>query len=105
VVGEEAGGIPQSHRRAPLRSLHPLGLPDRQGPSSKQGVAGGVRGGDRGVEKVRGTQVARKGEQWQQEPPRMVSDCCVWRAPGGRDGGPPPGREFGNGPCQAASIR
>lgn len=95
VVGQ-GGGVPQSQRRAPLRSLHPLGLPGRPDPSTRQGVVGGVRGGDRGVEGVRKVQVAGIGGEWQREPPRTVSDCCAPRAPGG-PGGRLPAREFGNG--------
>lgn len=95
VVGQ-GGGVPQSQRRVPLRSLHPLGLPGRPDPSTRQGVVGGVRGGDRGVEGVRKVQVAGIGGEWQREPPRTVSDCCAPRAPGG-PGGRLPAREFGNG--------
>lgn len=100
----EGGGVPQPRRRAPLRSLHPRGLPGRPGPSARQGVVGGVGGGDRGVEEVRGGQVAGTSGEWQRDLPGTVSDCCVPRAPGGLGGRRPPARAFGNAQRQAASV-
>lgn len=93
----EGGGVPQPRRGAPLRSLHPHGLPGRQGPSARQGAVEGVEGGDRGVQEVRVGQVARTGGVWQREPPGTVSDCCVPRAPGALGERSPPAWEFGNG--------
>lgn len=102
AVGE-GGGVPQPQRRAPLRSPHPHGLPGRPGPSARQGAVGGVGGGDRVVEEVRGGRVAGTGEEWQREPPGTVSDCCVPRAPGGLGERRCPAWEFGNGQRRAAS--
>lgn len=97
----EGEGAPQPQRRALLRSLHPHGLPGKPGPSARQGVGGGVRGGDRGVEGKRRAQVAGTGGEWQQELSRTVFDCCVPRTLGDPGEGRPPAQEFGNGQRQA----
>lgn len=104
--GEGAGEdevVPQHQRRAPLKSLHPLGLSGRLSPSSKQGVVEGVRGEDRGVAGMMGSQVVGVSGEWQQGLSKMVSDCCVPRAPGGPGEGKSPAQEFGNGQRQAAN--
>lgn len=100
---DEGEGVPQPRRRDPLRSLHPHGLTGRPGPSARLGGVEGVRGGDRGVEEVRGDQVVGTDGEWQQELPGKVSDHYVSRAPGGLGEKRPPVREFGNGQRPATS--
>lgn len=99
-VGEEDGEVPQHQRRAPLRSLHPLGLHGRLSPSSKQGAVEGARGEDMGVEGMMGSQGVGISGAWQQGPSKMVSDCCVRRDPGGPGEGISPAQGFGNGQRQ-----
>lgn len=88
------GGVPRARRRAPLRSRRPLGPAGRPGPSARQGKVGGVKDGDMEVAAMGGQGA---GGKWSWEPTGMVSDCCVWRAPGGLGERRPQAREFGNG--------
>lgn len=73
--GEDGGAGPFSpRRRAPLRSLHLHELPGRLGPSARQGVGGGRRGGDKRVEGGEGGRDRwRSGSGSRQE----VLDYCV----------------------------
>lgn len=100
---DEGEGVPPPRRRDPLRSLQPHGLIGRMGPSARQGVVEGVRGGDRGVEEVREGQVVGIGGEWRQELPGKVSDHYVSKAPGGLGEKRPPAWEFGNGQRRAVS--
>lgn len=98
------GGVPRARRRAPLRSRRCLlGPAGRLGPSARQGKVGGVKGGDTEVVAM-GGQGAGAGGKWLWELTGMVSDCCVWRAPGGLGLGErrPQAREFGNGRAESA---